>query len=156
MKLGVGESYFNLSVSHCLVFSKEPLSAQAGWGRIALGGSVLQGEGWDSASPTAWGRTERPEIYSLPGWLLLGDMGSFLHAEGRAEGARPLHNVCSHSIFYSCVFLFLLLHQADVVLFIMKNNIIAIWKRILKISPIVLPSHHNRVYFFWFPSSLYL
>lgn len=37
MKLGVGGSYFNLSVSHHSGRSKEPASAQPGRGRVACG-----------------------------------------------------------------------------------------------------------------------
>lgn len=40
MKLEVGESYFNVSVSHCSERSMEPLSAQMERGEMPWGDSV--------------------------------------------------------------------------------------------------------------------
>lgn len=104
VKLGVGGSYFNLSVSHHSGRSKEPASAQPERGRMACGGrgagSAVPCEGRDSASSRARGRTERQDP-RLPGGLFC-DMARSLSAGGRAEGA-DLRIVFAHTAFFICV-----------------------------------------------------
>jgi hypothetical protein len=66
VKLGMMGSYFNSSVCHDLVCTKEPLSAQAG-GRGHLGVVASPGiKGETLSEPQAGGKTERPEMSSLP------------------------------------------------------------------------------------------